>query len=148
MSEKTRGFAEFDDFEPRRCEDIEGIVAPEIGPKSFETFEKQAPGRGDERPRVRTQVVQGVCNIPTHFQGSLSLVHYHWPLSYHFSIICLPAHSLPMFREKRYKTKKKVKEADRKDPLKSHRPDLPVTGPGECSYVLKLRPPFVFQCVP
>ncbi|KAK2557772.1 WD repeat-containing protein 70 [Acropora cervicornis] len=39
-------------------------------------------------------------------------------------------HSLPMFREKRYKTKKKVKEADRKDPLKSHRPDLPVTGPG------------------
>lgn len=39
-------------------------------------------------------------------------------------------HSLPMFREKRYKSKKKVIEADRKDPLKSHRPDLPVTGPG------------------
>ncbi|XP_068754209.1 WD repeat-containing protein 70-like [Montipora capricornis] len=39
-------------------------------------------------------------------------------------------HSLPMFREKRYKSKKKVKESDRKDPVKSHRPDLPVTGPG------------------
>ncbi|CAH3019429.1 unnamed protein product [Porites evermanni] len=39
-------------------------------------------------------------------------------------------HSLPMFREKRFKNKKKVKEADRKDPVKSHRPDLPVTGPG------------------
>jgi len=39
-------------------------------------------------------------------------------------------HSLPMFREKRYKSKKKVKEADRKDPVKSHRPELPVTGPG------------------
>ena len=38
-----------------------------------------------------------------------------------------------MFREKRFKNKKKVKEADRKDPVKSHRPDLPVTGPGECS---------------
>lgn len=50
-----------------------------------------------------------------------------------------------MFREKRYKPKKKVKEADRKDPLKSHRPDLPVTGPGECSYELTLRAPFVFQ---
>ena len=36
-----------------------------------------------------------------------------------------------MFREKRYKNKKKVMEADRKDPIKSHRPDLPVTGPGE-----------------
>lgn len=39
-------------------------------------------------------------------------------------------HSLPMFREKRFRSKKKVKEADRKDPVKSHRPDLPVTGPG------------------
>lgn len=39
-------------------------------------------------------------------------------------------HSLPMFREKRFKNKKKVMEADRKDPIKSHRPDLPVTGPG------------------
>ena len=36
-----------------------------------------------------------------------------------------------MFREKRYKSKKKVMEADRKDPIRSHRPDLPVTGPGE-----------------
>ena len=40
-----------------------------------------------------------------------------------------------MFREKRFKNKKKVKEADRKDPVKSHRPDLPVTGPGECFYL-------------
>lgn len=39
-------------------------------------------------------------------------------------------HSLPMFREKRFKNKKKLKEADRKDPVRSHRPDLPVTGPG------------------
>ena len=36
-----------------------------------------------------------------------------------------------MFREKRFRSKKKVKEADRKDPVKSHRPDLPVTGPGK-----------------
>ena len=46
-------------------------------------------------------------------------------------IYFVSAHSLPMFREKRYKSKKKVIEADRKDPLKSHRPDLPVTGPGK-----------------
>ena len=31
-------------LEPCRCEDIKGIVAPEIGPKSFGTFEKQAIG--------------------------------------------------------------------------------------------------------
>ena len=35
--------AKFDGLEPRRCEDIKGIVAPEIGPKRFGTFEKQAP---------------------------------------------------------------------------------------------------------
>ena len=34
-----------DGLEPRRCEDIKAIVTPEIGPKSFGTFEKQAPGR-------------------------------------------------------------------------------------------------------
>jgi len=33
----------FEGLEPRRCEGIMAIVAPEIGPKSFGTFEKQAP---------------------------------------------------------------------------------------------------------
>ena len=33
----------FEGLEPRRCENIKGIVAPEIGPKSFQTFEKHAP---------------------------------------------------------------------------------------------------------
>ena len=36
--------AKFDGLKPRRCEDINGIVAPEKGPKSFWTFDKQAPG--------------------------------------------------------------------------------------------------------
>ena len=36
--------AKFDDSEPQRCEDMEGIVTPEIGPKSFGSFEKQATG--------------------------------------------------------------------------------------------------------
>ena len=46
----------FDGLEPRRYEDIKGIVAPEIGPKSFGTLEKRCgryfnsspstPGRG------------------------------------------------------------------------------------------------------
>ena len=30
----------FEVLEPRRCEDIKAIVAPEIGPKSFGTFDK------------------------------------------------------------------------------------------------------------
>ena len=34
----------FGGLEPRRYEDIKEIVAPEIDPKSFGTFEKQAPG--------------------------------------------------------------------------------------------------------
>ena len=40
---KTKGIAKFDGLEPRRYEDIKGIVAPEIGPKSFWTLKKQAP---------------------------------------------------------------------------------------------------------
>ena len=41
---KTKRIAKFDGLEPRRFKDIKGIVAPEIGPKGFGTFEKQAPG--------------------------------------------------------------------------------------------------------
>ena len=40
---KTKRIAKFEGLESRRCEGIEGIVAPEIGPKSFGTFEKQGP---------------------------------------------------------------------------------------------------------
>ena len=41
---KIKRIAKFEGLEPRRSEDIKGIVVPEIGPKSFGTFEKQAPG--------------------------------------------------------------------------------------------------------
>lgn len=40
-------------------------------------------------------------------------------------------HALPMFRVDRPRSTKKKLEKDRKDPLKSKRPDLPVTGPGQ-----------------
>ena len=40
---KASRIAKFDGLQPRRCEDIKGIVAPEIDPKSLTTFEKQAP---------------------------------------------------------------------------------------------------------
>ena len=41
---KTKRIAKFEGLEPRLCEDIKAVVAPEIGPKSFGTFEKHAPG--------------------------------------------------------------------------------------------------------
>ena len=41
---KIKRIAKFEGLEPRRCEDIKGIVVPDIGPKSFGTFKKQAPG--------------------------------------------------------------------------------------------------------
>ena len=41
---KTKRIANFEGLEPWRCEDIKAMVAPEIVPKSFGTFEKQAPG--------------------------------------------------------------------------------------------------------
>ena len=40
---KTKKITKFDGLGSRRCEDITGIVAPEVDPKSFGTFEKQAP---------------------------------------------------------------------------------------------------------
>ena len=46
----------FDNLEPRCCEDIKGIVAPEIGPKSFGTFERQASTEW----RLRRGVFSGV----------------------------------------------------------------------------------------
>ena len=41
---KIKRIAKFEGLQPRRCEDIKGIGVPDIGPKSFGTFEKQAPG--------------------------------------------------------------------------------------------------------
>ena len=41
---KTKMIANFEGLEPWRCEDIKAMVAPEIVPKSFGTFKKQAPG--------------------------------------------------------------------------------------------------------
>ena len=39
-------------------------------------------------------------------------------------------HALPMFREEMHKSTRKLDLKDRKDPIKSHRPDLPLGGPG------------------
>lgn len=36
-------------------------------------------------------------------------------------------HALPLFRQERRKTSRKQIEKDRLDPVKSHRPDLPIT---------------------
>ena len=41
---KTKRIGKFDGLEPWRCEDIQGIVVPEIGPESFGTFKKPTPG--------------------------------------------------------------------------------------------------------
>jgi len=41
---KTKRIAKFDGIEGRRCQNIKRIiVAPEIGPRSFGSFEKQGP---------------------------------------------------------------------------------------------------------
>jgi hypothetical protein len=45
----------------------------------------------------------------------------------------LTAHALPMFREPRQRSTRKQLEKDRLDPLKSHKPEPPVAGPGDWS---------------
>ena len=44
MRKTKRMIAKFDGLEPWRCEDTKGIMAPQIDPKSFATFQKQALG--------------------------------------------------------------------------------------------------------
>lgn len=45
-------------------------------------------------------------------------------------IFLLAAYALPMFKETKSTSTKKFEERVRKDPIKSKRPELPVTGPG------------------
>uniref|UniRef100_T1ITA1 Uncharacterized protein n=1 Tax=Strigamia maritima TaxID=126957 RepID=T1ITA1_STRMM len=40
-------------------------------------------------------------------------------------------HALPLFKEERPKSRRRQMEKDRADPIKSRRPELPVTGPGQ-----------------
>ena len=40
------------------------------------------------------------------------------------------AYALPMFKQNKPTSTKRKEEKERKDPVKSHRPDLPVSGPG------------------
>ena len=47
---KTKRIVKFGGLEPRCYEDVKEIVAPEIDPKSFGTFEKQAPGPSRLKP--------------------------------------------------------------------------------------------------
>lgn len=46
-----------------------------------------------------------------------------------------PAHALPMFREARQRSTRKQLEKDRLDPRKSHKPEPPVSGPGNVSFL-------------
>ena len=45
--------------------------------------------------------------------------------------VCLLAHALPLFKAERKKSWRVQMMKARKDPVKSRRPDLPVTGPGQ-----------------
>lgn len=49
-----------------------------------------------------------------------------------------PAHALPMFREARQRSTRKQLEKDRLDPKKSHKPEPPVSGPGNVHLFLFL----------
>lgn len=53
------------------------------------------------------------------------------------------AHALPMFREARQRSTKKQLEKDRLDPVKSHKPEPPVSGPGDVKPLVKLQAPAV-----
>ena len=54
------------------------------------------------------------------------------------NVIFFLAHALPMYRESRPTSTRKIDEKNRKNPVTSKRPDLPITGPGTVSFILKL----------
>ena len=68
---KTKRIAKFEGLEPRHCEDIKAVVVPGIRPKSFGTFEKQAPGRDGH-----TRVAMVACGVKT----VVRLIHKLIPL--------------------------------------------------------------------
>ena len=71
---KSKRIAKFEGLEPRHCEDINAIVAPEIGPKSFGTFEKHAPGDITQNPLVRHQSGQ---QWPKYGESAPRKGHFH-----------------------------------------------------------------------
>ena len=56
------------------------------------------------------------------------------------AIIYISAYALPMFRQNRESSTKKQDEKARKDPVKSHRPDLPIYGPGKSVTLIIVSP--------
>ena len=64
---KSKRTAKFEGLEPRRCEDIKGIVAPERDSKSFGTFEKQAPGCYDNCNIFFFSLIRTFSELPTQF---------------------------------------------------------------------------------
>lgn len=69
-------------------------------------------------------------------KGEISVFHTHYNEWFYFQnlyakmIFLLAAYALPMFKETKSTSTKKFEERVRKDPIKSKRPELPVTGPG------------------
>ena len=68
---------------------------------------------------------------------SLYAINYYiYTIKYLFdvfgdNVFSLTAYALPMFRQGRETSTKKQEERARRDPVKSHRPDLPIYGPGK-----------------
>ena len=62
---KGKRITKFDGLEPRRREDITGIVDPEIGLKSFGTFEKRAPGARFSKVPNTFRIRKAIRKTPT-----------------------------------------------------------------------------------
>ena len=65
-----------------------------------------------------------------------SINDYIYTIKYSFDVLVTmlffhTAYALPMFRQGRETSTKKQEERARRDPVKSHRPDLPIYGPGK-----------------
>jgi hypothetical protein len=58
------------------------------------------------------------------------MILYQGFCKFYAKFFLLSAYALPMFKETKSTSTKKFEERVRKDPIKSKRPELPVTGPG------------------
>ena len=65
MKKKGKSNTKFDGLEPRRREDITGIVDPEIGLKSFGTFEKRALGARFSKVSKTFRIRKAIRKTPT-----------------------------------------------------------------------------------
>lgn len=108
----------------------------------FEKLSRKKPSKiHPSRPLIGYRITGRLFLPPFPLQGSIPVFVIKMEFKNGISNISSPncdlsAHALPMFREPRQRSTRKQLEKDRLDPMKSHKPEPPVAGPGNPGIII------------